>query len=92
MPTIEPAVCEDEITAGAGGAMTVEVGVITGDLTVRTTRRTDGMVDVAVQYTGADEWYALQGSPATVPDGELEEYHERVLDEVQQGGEAEAPR
>ncbi|MFE5586982.1 hypothetical protein [Kitasatospora sp. NPDC056531] len=92
MPEQEPAVCEDEVTAGPGGAMTVEVGVITGDLTVRTIRRTDGLTDIAVQYTGADEWYTLEGSPATVPDGELENYHHRVLDAIERGREAEAPR
>ncbi|MGH1552294.1 hypothetical protein ACRAWF_09620 [Streptomyces sp. L7] len=44
--------------------MTDDVGVITGDLTVRTVRRTDGLVAVTVQYAGADEWYTLTGSPA----------------------------
>ncbi|MFJ9428410.1 hypothetical protein ACIRQY_02000 [Streptomyces sp. NPDC101490] len=63
----EPAVCQDEVTAGPGGAMTVEVGVITGDLTLCTSHRTDGLVDVAVQYTGAEEWYTLTGSPAPSP-------------------------
>ncbi|MFJ4679260.1 hypothetical protein [Kitasatospora sp. NPDC088783] len=91
MPTIEPAMCEDEATAGPGGAMTVEVGVVTGDLTIRTTRQSGGLVDVQVQYSGAAEWYHLQGSPATVPEGELEDYHHRVLDAIEDGGAAEAP-
>ncbi|MEV0537216.1 hypothetical protein [Kitasatospora sp. NPDC050463] len=92
MAAPEPAVCEDEVTAGPGGAMTVEVGVITGDLTVRSTRRSDHLVDVAIQYTGADEWYALTGSPASVPDGGLEDFHTAVLAAVELGGEAEIPR
>ncbi|MFE0462550.1 hypothetical protein ACFW1A_25175 [Kitasatospora sp. NPDC058965] len=91
MPAIEPALCEDEATTGPGGAMTDEVGVITGDLTVRTTRRSDGLVDVALQYTGADEWYTLTGSPHPVPDGQLEDYHHQVLDAIEAGGEAVAP-
>ncbi|MFE4873868.1 hypothetical protein [Streptomyces sp. NPDC056682] len=91
MPTPEPVACDDQVTAGPGGAMTIEVGVITGDLTLRTTRRPDQLVDVAIQYTGADEWYTLTGSPLAVPDGELEDYHERVLDAVEHGGEAVAP-
>jgi hypothetical protein len=91
MLTPEPAVCDDQVTAGPGGAMTDEVGVITGDLTIQTTRRANKLVDVHVQYTGADEWYTLTGSPVTVADGELEEYHERVLAAVEHGAEAVAP-
>nr|WP_181799669.1 hypothetical protein [Kitasatospora acidiphila] len=72
--------------------MTVEVGVITGELTVRSTRRPEQLVDVAIRYTGADEWYALTGSPAPVPDGDLEDFHAAVLVAVELGGEAEVPR
>jgi hypothetical protein len=61
---VSTALCEDEATAGPGVAMTVEVGVITGALTVRTTGQADGLVHIAVQYTGAEERYTLQGSPA----------------------------
>ncbi|KOU36481.1 hypothetical protein ADK54_33265 [Streptomyces sp. WM6378] len=91
MPAPEPAVCDDQVTAGPGGAMTDQVGVITGDLTIHTTRRADHLVAIAIQYTGADEWYALTGSPVAVPDGELEAYHERVLGAVEHGAEAVAP-
>ncbi|MFE9559444.1 hypothetical protein ACFYMW_40345 [Streptomyces sp. NPDC006692] len=91
MPAPEPAVCDDQVTAGPGGAMTDEVGVITGDLTIQTTRRPDQLVAVAIQYTGADEWYTLTGSPVAVPNGELEDYHERVLAAVEHGAGAIAP-
>ncbi|WP_329460981.1 hypothetical protein [Streptomyces sp. NBC_01431] len=91
MPIPEPAVCDDQVSAGPGGAMTDDVGVITGDLTVRTTRQADNRVAIAVQYSGADEWYTLTGSPAVVPDGELEEYHHRLLDAIEAGAEAIAP-
>ncbi|MFI6513278.1 hypothetical protein ACIBCT_37230 [Streptosporangium sp. NPDC050855] len=49
--------------AGPGGVMTDEAGVITGDLTVAITVSGD-QVQVQVQYTGAEEWYTLTGSPA----------------------------
>lgn len=55
MPVPEPTICDDQVAAGPGGAMTNEVGVITGDLTVRTTRQADHRVTVTIQYTGADE-------------------------------------
>lgn len=91
MPTPEPAVCDGQVTAGPGGAMTDDVGVITGDLTVQTTRLANHLVAILVQYTGADEWYTLTGSPVAVPDGGLKEFHERVLAAVEHGGQATAP-
>jgi hypothetical protein len=91
MPTREPTVCDGHVTAGPGGAMTDDAGVITGDLTLRTTRLANNLVDVAIQYTGAAEWYTLTGSPVAVPDGELENYHQRVLAAVENGEEAIAP-
>ncbi|WP_271215884.1 hypothetical protein [Streptosporangium carneum] len=42
--------------------MTDEVGVITGDVTVRT-EICDDRVHVQIQYTGAEEWYTLTGTP-----------------------------
>jgi hypothetical protein len=56
-----------DITAGPGGVMTDEVGVITGDLTVRT-EYADGRVSVQVQYRDAAEWYALTGASAPLAD------------------------
>ncbi|MEW1717921.1 hypothetical protein [Streptomyces sp. NPDC093109] len=72
--------------------MTDEVGVITGNLTIRTTRLTEHLVAVTVQYTDAEEWYALTGSPATVAAGNLEDYHAAVLAAIALGGEATAQR
>ncbi|MFD7340010.1 hypothetical protein ACFV98_29015 [Streptomyces violascens] len=91
MPTPEPAVCHAQVTAGPGGTMTDDVGVITGDLTHRTTRQADNQVDIQIQYTGADEWYTLTGSPVAAPDSGLEDFHERVLTTVEHGEEAVAP-
>jgi hypothetical protein len=56
-----------DITAGPGGVMTDEVGVITGELTLRT-EFTAGQVTLRVQYKDADEWYAVTGGRAPLPD------------------------
>ena len=64
-----------DITAGPGGVMTDEVGVITGDLTVRSDLE-DGKLTVHVQYKEADEWYVLTGGKATLKDpADLEAVH-----------------
>ncbi|MFG2395214.1 hypothetical protein ACGFYF_41120 [Streptomyces lavendulae] len=44
--------------------MTDEVGVITGDVTLTSGAGPDGTASVRIQYTGAEEWYTLTGSPA----------------------------
>ncbi|MEU9121118.1 hypothetical protein AB0C96_14905 [Streptomyces sp. NPDC048506] len=77
-----------DVTAGAGGAMTVDVGVITGDLTVATTDLGDGTASVQVQYTGAEEWYGLEGSPVPLPPTGIRALHRAVLDAVRAGGGA----
>jgi hypothetical protein len=56
-----------DLTAGQGGVMTDEVGVVTGDLTLRTELSGD-QVTVHVQYKDADEWYAVTGAKATLKD------------------------
>ncbi|MER5357187.1 hypothetical protein [Streptomyces sp. NPDC002785] len=90
-PTPRPDAHLDHVKAGPGGAMTDEVGVITGDLTVATSPLSDGRAAVLVQYTDADEWYTLTGSPAPVPPGGLTHLHAAVLDRVRQGGGARVP-
>ncbi|MFD3622957.1 hypothetical protein ACFWWT_49315 [Streptomyces sp. NPDC058676] len=81
-----------EVKAGPGGAMTSEVGIVTGDLTVATTLQPDGQATVAVQYTGAEEWYTLVGSPTRLPPHGLKELHETALAGIQTGGGARTPR
>ena len=56
-----------DIVAGQGGVMTDEVGVVTGDLTLRT-EVTGFDVAVSVQYKDADEWYAVTGAKAPLHD------------------------
>lgn len=57
-----------DIIAGPGGVMTDEVGVITGELTLRTEIDQDGHVVVWVQYREADEWYAVTGGRTHLSD------------------------
>ncbi|MFJ3310839.1 hypothetical protein ACIPSA_49490 [Streptomyces sp. NPDC086549] len=67
--------------------MTDEAGVITGDLTVATHLQADGhAARVTIQYTGADEWYTLSGSPAPIPAGGLAAYHRDLLGRIRRGG------
>ncbi|MFF3437138.1 hypothetical protein [Streptosporangium sp. NPDC002721] len=75
---------DNQVLAGPGGVMTDEVGVITGDLVVRTEVH-DDQAHVAVQYLGAEEWYTLTGSPAPLAGHTGEEVHEAVLAAIQAG-------
>lgn len=56
-----------DIVAGPGGVMTDEVGVVTGDLTLRTELSGSDAV-VTVQYLEADEWYVVTGGRVTLRD------------------------
>jgi hypothetical protein len=56
-----------DITAGPGGVMTDEVGVVTGDLTLRS-ELSGKDVTLRVQYKDADEWYTVTGGRATLSD------------------------
>jgi hypothetical protein len=55
-----------DITAGPGGVMTDEVGVVTGDLTIRTELDDSLAVTVRVQYKDADEWYTVTNGRTTI--------------------------
>jgi len=57
-----------DIVAPPGGVMTDEVGVVTGDLTVRTEVDAEGALSVKVQYKDADEWYTVTGGKAKLVD------------------------
>jgi hypothetical protein len=65
-----------DVTAGPGGVMTDEVGVVTGDLTLRTELDDGGNVVLRVQYKDAAEWYTVTGAKATLTDpADLEAVH-----------------
>ncbi|MBO8198378.1 hypothetical protein JW613_08665 [Streptomyces smyrnaeus] len=83
---------EERVQAGPGGIMTDEVGVITGDVTVVTRSAPGGRAAIEVQYTGAEEWYTLTGSPAPLPPEGLAALHAQIVDLLRQGGGARAPR
>ena len=55
-------------TAGQGGVMTEEVGVVTGDLELRTVSGGDGVVTAKVRYAGAAEWYRVRGGSCKLAD------------------------
>jgi hypothetical protein len=57
-----------DITAGPGGVMTDEVGVVTGDLTLRTEIDESNKAVIRVQYKDADEWYTVTGAKASLAD------------------------
>jgi hypothetical protein len=54
-----------DITPGPGGVMTDEVGVVTGDLTLRSDL-TGKQLTLHVQYREADEWYVVTGGKGTL--------------------------
>ena len=56
-----------DIVAAPGGVMTDEVGVVTGELTLRT-ELSAGEVALRVRYRDADEWYVVTGGRATLAD------------------------
>ncbi|AZB44644.1 hypothetical protein CEF21_21430 [Bacillus sp. FJAT-42376] len=50
------------------GVMTTEVGVISGELELRTTCDNNGVLTLAITYAGAEEWYTLPGESYTLHD------------------------
>jgi hypothetical protein len=90
-PKPAPAAAADsrstDITAGQGGVMTDEVGVVTGDLTLRS-ELAAGQVVVKVQYKDADEWYAVTGAKATLKDpADLDAVHAVAVGILNRPGE-----
>ena len=64
--------------AGPGGVMTDEVGVVTGDLELRTALD-DGELRATVRYEGAEEWYAVTGASCKLADPKDHEAVHAVL-------------
>jgi hypothetical protein len=68
-----------DLVAGPGGVMTDEVGVITGELTLRSELDGDKLT-LRVQYKEADEWYVVTGGKATLKDpADLDAVHKIVV-------------
>jgi hypothetical protein len=64
--------------------VTDEAGVVTGDLTVTTEVCGDQAV-VRVQYTGAEEWYTIMGTPLTILAGNGQWLHAAMVRAVEGG-------
>ena len=69
-----------DIVPGPGGVMTDEVGVVTGDLTLRS-EMDDGLaVVLRVQYKDADEWYTVTGAKCQLASaGDLDAVHSMAI-------------
>ncbi|WP_123467349.1 hypothetical protein [Streptomyces sp. CEV 2-1] len=59
---------------------------------MRTARHANHLAGVTVQYTGAEEWYALTGSPTNIPNKGLEDFYAAVLAAIAHGAEAQVPQ
>lgn len=66
------------------GVMTNEVGVITGELELRSTCAADGALDLAIRYAGADEWYSIIGTGYRLHDTRDHDVVHRLLVNVLQ--------
>jgi hypothetical protein len=78
---------ESRFTPGPGGVMTDEVGVISGDLTLRSEAAPDGTVVLRVQYAGADEWYTVSSGHYRLAEPALaERFHQAAVALLAQGG------
>lgn len=83
----------DDFHTGQGGVFTDEVGVITGEVTLRTEVDDDSALVLRVQYRGADEWYTVTGGQATLHDPrDAEPVHGLVLGVLARGGEGDPDR
>ncbi|MCX5383926.1 hypothetical protein [Streptomyces sp. NBC_00083] len=66
-----------------------EFGPMQGDLTIHTTW-SGHEADLAVQYSGAADWYTLVGSPVPCHSEEdSRAYHQAVVDGVREGERAQ---
>ncbi|MFF7178542.1 hypothetical protein [Streptomyces sp. NPDC008121] len=79
------------VYTGRGGVLTDEAGALTGDVTVHTTWA-DGEARVAVQYSGASDWFTMSGSPVPCSsEPESRDIHEAVVEAVREGNAAVVP-
>lgn len=77
------------IHARPGAVRTEEVGVLNGDVTIHTTW-SEGQAQVAVQPTGASDWYTMVGSPVPCfSEEDSRSFHQAVVEAVRGGEDAE---
>ncbi|AEI42861.1 hypothetical protein [Paenibacillus mucilaginosus] len=70
---------KSSIFTATHGVMTVEVGVISGELELRTTCDDEGALTLAITYVGAEEWYTLPGEHYRLHDPRDHEVVHRML-------------
>ncbi|WP_281889382.1 hypothetical protein [Paenibacillus sp. YYML68] len=70
---------KSSIFTATHGVMTVEVGVISGQLELRTTCECDGSLSLKITYVGAEEWYTLPGEDYRLHDPRDHEVVHRML-------------
>ncbi|WP_035844788.1 hypothetical protein [Kitasatospora azatica] len=76
------------VRSGPGGVQTVEGACLTGDLSVHTTW-TGTEAILTVQYTDAQDWFTLQGSPIDVTEERAARVlHQNAVEAVRAGGGA----
>jgi len=74
-------------TPGPGGVATDEVGVVTGQLTLRTEVAPDGDALLHVQPAGGTEWYTVAGGHYALEDPrQAERLHEAAVRHLARGG------
>ncbi|MFE0462764.1 hypothetical protein ACFW1A_26270 [Kitasatospora sp. NPDC058965] len=76
------------VRSGPGGVRSAEGAQLTGDLSVHTTWTGTEAV-LTVQYTDAQDWFTLQGSPIEVADEQAARaLHQHAVEAVRAGGGA----
>lgn len=73
---------KSSIFTATHGVMTAEVGVISGELELRSTCDDDGTLTLAITYVGAEEWYTLPGDDYLLHDLRDHEVVHRLLTAV----------
>ncbi|MGD6803432.1 hypothetical protein ACQCVK_12505 [Rossellomorea vietnamensis] len=73
---------KSSIFTATHGVMTSEVGVISGELELRTTCDDNGNLTLAITYVGAEEWYTLPGADYRLHDSRDHEVVHRMLAKV----------
>ncbi|TKD72190.1 hypothetical protein [Pseudalkalibacillus hwajinpoensis] len=70
---------KSSIFTASNGVMTEEVGVISGELELRTSCDEEGNLSLRITYVGAEEWYTLPGKEYRLHDVRDHEVVHRLL-------------
>ena len=70
---------KSSIFTATHGVMTEEVGVISGELELRTSCDEEGNLSLRITYVGAEEWYTLPGKEYRLHDVRDHEVVHRML-------------